>query len=714
MNKFYLGFIVLQLLFSANAFSQKPLVYHGGDVIIGQYVSIVEDSTNKLGLKAIINADGYIQSKIQTPNFQLSKSDFWLKFSVQNLSAERHLLLTLEYPTLDLCEFYFPEKGYYHVARLSDNNNFYDRKYKHQNLIFDVNIPTGKTLTYYLRVRSSEQMVLPLVIGTPKLIAESAVRNELLWGILIGILLVMIFYNLFVYFSTRDKSYLLYVVYITFIGLTQTTLSGYTYKYLFFNQPDLFNKGVIIFPGLAGVAGMLFIQSFLHTKERTPRINKFFPLIIALYCMAIVFRIIGYDHWSYRMIDISALSGTVLTYVAAITISMQGYRPARLFLIGWTVFFSGIVLFVLRNFGILPYNDYTNYTMQVGTAFEVTILSLALADRINIFKAEKEKSQAETVKALQENERIIREQNEILEAKVHERTVELIASNDELHKTLIDLKEAESQLVESEKMASLGQLTAGIAHEINNPINFVTSNVGPLKRDVEILLDMIDTMESVGLSDSPIQNKRDQIEDYKEDIDFDYLKIEINSLLKGIGDGASRTAEIIKGLRIFSRLDEDDLKYADINEGLDSTLVLVNNLINNNKIEVIKNWGDFPAIECYPGKLNQVFLNIISNAIYAINKNGNHNGQGIVKLSTEIEGTNLLVKIEDNGIGMDENTKKKIFEPFFTTKDVGEGTGLGMSITYNTVKRHNGNIYINSTPTVGTEFIIEIPIRQKS
>ena len=713
MKKIYLLSILLQLIFTAKSFSQKILEYHGDDdVIVGEYVSIAEDSTNKLDLKAVIKSGKFVDSKIQTPNLQLSESDFWLKFSLKNLSKENHLLLTLDYPTLDLCEFYFAKNGYFHVQRLSDNYPFYQRKYKHQNFIFDLDIPSGQVKTYYLRVRSSEQMVLPLVVGTPKIIAESIVGNELLWGLLIGLLFVMIFYNLFVYISTRDISYLWYVLYITFIGLTQTSLSGYTYKYLFQDAPYLFNKGIVIFPALAGITGMFFVKTFLRTKERTPRIDKVFPFIILLYCIAIVLRVLEYDHLSYRMIDISAISATLLTYVVAITISWQGYRPAKLFLVAWTIFFIGLILFVLRNLGILPYNDFTNYTMQVGTAFEVTLLSLALADRINIFKAEKERSQAETVKALQENERIIREQNEILEGKVRERTVELIASNDELHKTLIDLKEAESQLVESEKMASLGQLTAGIAHEINNPINFVTSNVGPLKRDVEILLDMIETMESVGLSDSPVQNKKDQIENYKEDIDFDYLKIEIDSLLKGIGDGASRTAEIIKGLRFFSRLDEDDLKYADINEGLESTIILVNNLVNNSKIKVVRNLKDLPQIECYPGKLNQVFLNIISNAIYAINKNSHNIPQGILKLTTEIEGDSLLIKIEDNGVGMDENTKKKIFEPFFTTKDVGEGTGLGMSITYNTIKRHNGSVQINSTVDVGTEFIIQLPTRQ--
>src|SRR6185312_1424355 len=185
----------------------------------------------------------------------------------------------------------------------------------------------------------------------------------------------------------------------------------------------------------------------------------------------------------------------------------------------------------------------------------------------NVLKKEKEVSQAEALRAARENERIIREQNALLEMRVAERT-------SELNTVLEDLKQAESQLVESEKMASLGQLTAGIAHEINNPINFVTSNVSPLRRDIDMIFDAINFMEEVALSDAPPDNKKAKLEEYKEDREIDYLQTEISHLLNGIYNGASRTAEIVKGLRIFSRLDEDDLKSANINEGIESSMII--------------------------------------------------------------------------------------------------------------------------------------------
>ncbi|WP_276348440.1 7TM diverse intracellular signaling domain-containing protein [Daejeonella sp. JGW-45] len=707
MNRYWFIVFLLPIFFSADIFAQEPVVFKGGNIVIGDHVSILEDPTNKLTLNDIRSSDSFVDQGVSIPNLKLSSSDFWLKFSIRNESEQEHLILALEYPMLSTCEFYAMNDGL--VQKLSYDTEFANRKYKHQNFLFDVYIRPGTTEAYFLRVRSSEQMVLPLILGTPKTTAENLLTNDLAWGLFMGLILVMIIYNSFIYFSVKDKSYLYYVFYSLFIGLSSITLSGYTYRFILFDYPGLNHLGIIVFPGLAGIAGNLFMMNFLQTRENSPRMHRFIYLSILIYSAAIVLRLLGYDRVSFRAIDFAAVSTVLVTFTVTITLSLEGYRPAKLFLLAFSLFFTGLLLFVLRNLGVVPYNDFTNYTKELGTALDVVLLAFALADKINTFKRDKERSQEQTLQALKENERIIREQNVILETKVNERTLELSEANNELNQTLIDLKEAEGQLVEAEKMASLGQLTAGIAHEINNPINFVTSNITPLNRDVDILIDFIQEMEKIGLSDLPVEEKQRLIEEQKEELDYDYLKIEINQLLKGIKEGASRTSEIVKGLRVFSRLDEDDLKKADLNDGLDSTLIVINNLLSN-KIRLEKIYADIPLIECYPGKLNQVFLNILSNGIYAINKKFGDEEGGVLRITTSNSDTKVYVKIEDNGIGMDEATKKKIFEPFFTTKDVGEGTGLGMSIAYNTIRRHQGEIQINSTPGEGSEFILELPI----
>jgi hypothetical protein len=702
MKRIFFFLWLLQISLAAKLSAQSSVVFNGENIIIGKSVSILKDSTNKYDLQTVSKSTAFIPSTIETPNLQLSKSAFWLKFSVRNASASDRLLLQLDYPTLSGCDFYYPENGHYRVEKLSDTLPFNQRKYQHQSFLFDFKLPKDSSATYYLRVKSTEQMVLPLIVGTPANVLQSISVKNILWGIFIGIIVVMVAYNFFIYLFTRDRSYIFYVLYVSFIGLTQTTLSGYTFHFLFPQAPLLFHKSIIIFPALAGISAMLFVRVFLETKHRTPILHRIFPIAIILYSGAIVFRLVGIDQVSYRMIDISAICTTILIYAVAVIISRQGYRPARYFLFAWTIFFAGILMFTLRNLGLLPYNDFTNYTMESGIAVEVTLLSIALADRINVLKKEKELSQAEALRAAQENERIIREQNTLLEIRVKERT-------SELNTALEDLKQAQSQLIEQEKMASLGQLTAGIAHEINNPINFVTSNVSPLRRDIDMIFNTIDFIEKVALSDATADDKRTRLEEYKEEQELDYLQTEIRHLLNGIYNGASRTAEIVKGLRIFSRLDEDDLKLADLNEGIDSSMIILNNQLGG--IQVVKAYGDLPSVECYPGKLNQVFLNILSNGIYAVHKQfGDKNG-GEIKITTSANHENVEIRFKDNGIGIDQETQKKIFDPFFTTKDVGEGTGLGMSIAYNTIKKHNGSIRINSSPGNGAEFIITLPIQ---
>ncbi|MBC7567015.1 MAG: sensor histidine kinase [Pedobacter sp.] len=707
MKKYSLILFILYLFPSINAFGQAPAIFKGENIVIGNHVAILEDPTNRLILNDVRSSKDFVLSDVSIPNLQLSGSDFWLRFSVKNDSDEEHLILALQYPMLSTCEFYSISDA--KVQKLNYNVTFNNRKYKHQNFLFDLYVPPGNIETYFLKVKSSEQMVLPLILGTPKLIAESLLTNDLAWGIFIGLILVMIIYNFFIYLSVKDPNYIYYVLYSLFIGLTQITLSGYTYRFILFDYPDLNHLGIVIFPGLAGITGNLFMMNFLQTKENTPKLHRFIYISILLYSIAILLRLLGYDRESFRTIDIAAIATVIITFTVSISLSLKGYRPAKLFLLAFTMFFTGLLLFVLRNLGVLPYNDFSNYTKEGGIALDVVLLAFALADKFNSFKKEKERSQEETLQALKENERIIREQNVMLETKVNERTIELIDANDELSQTLIDLKEAEGQLVEAEKMASLGQLTAGIAHEINNPINFVTSNITPLNRDIDILIEFIGEMEKIGLSELSVEQKQKLIEEQKEELDYDYLKIEISQLLKGIKEGASRTSEIVRGLRVFSRLDEVDLKKADMNEGLDSTLIIINNLLSN-KIKLERVYSKIPLIDCYPGKLNQVFLNIISNAIFAINKKFNDGEGGILTISTTSNERSVFVKIKDNGIGMNELTRKKIFEPFFTTKDVGEGTGLGMSIAYNTIQRHQGEIQIHSTPGEGSEFILELPI----
>jgi two-component system, NtrC family, sensor kinase len=276
--------------------------------------------------------------------------------------------------------------------------------------------------------------------------------------------------------------------------------------------------------------------------------------------------------------------------------------------------------------------------------------------------------------------------------------------NTELNKLLVDLREAQQQLVMAEKMASLGQLTAGVAHEINNPINFVSANIKPLKEDLADIVECINRYESV-IQENKLEDLFSGVQQFKNKTDIAFSMKEIQDLLRGIEEGANRTSEIVKGLRNFSRLDQNVIKKANLNEGIESTLTLLHSTYKD-KVEIQKDYGDIQEVECLPGQINQVLMNILSNAIQAISEKGE------IFIKTRQEESTVTISIRDTGSGMSEETKQKIFDPFFTTKEVGKGTGLGLSISYGIIEKHQGKIEVNSVQGKGTEFIITLPVHQ--
>lgn len=713
----YIKIILLSTIFllkSYYAFTQKSTIIFKNTtrtISIGNYVSLLEDPSDSFHLQGVVASNKFKNSTSQFPNLGVSTSSFWVKFKIKNLSKKEKLVLEIAHPILDKIELYNPiNEVKIHADVIGEHLLFSARKYPHPSYVFDLNIPINQTRTYLLKIKGSEQIMLPISVSTVDALYQSLMTKDLFFGIYFGIMLVIFLYNFFVYLAVRDKSYLYYVIYILFVALTQAALQGYTFKYLWPNTPVITNYSIIVLSALGGIAAIEFLRYFLLTKQYAPLLNRGLKLFNIIFIISIVLALLKFYTVSFQLVQINTMILSLYLMLVGFNILKKGYRPAKFFLLAWSILLIGAFVFILKDFGILPYNTFTTYAMQISSAIEAILLSFALADRINTLKKEKEESQAKALQAFQENERIIKEQNIILEAKVKERTTELQETNKELNITFNNLKSAQSQLVNAEKMASLGQLTAGIAHEINNPINFVTSNVNPLKRDVEDILHILNKYNEV-TPNSNIEEKLKEINKLKKDLDLDYLVEEINSLLSGIEEGASRTSQIVKGLRNFSRLDEDDLKKANINEGLDSTLTLLNQEINGT-ITLVKDYSDMPSIECFPGKLNQVFMNLLNNAIHAVVAKTDNSKEKIITIKTFLEEKNIYISIKDNGCGIPEAVREKIFDPFFTTKDVGKGTGLGLSIAYSIIESHKGDITFETEVGKGTEFTIRLPASQ--
>jgi signal transduction histidine kinase len=279
-------------------------------------------------------------------------------------------------------------------------------------------------------------------------------------------------------------------------------------------------------------------------------------------------------------------------------------------------------------------------------------------------------------------------------------------ANRDLEESYRKLQEVQKQLLQSEKMASIGLLAAGVAHEVNNPIGYVNSNLLTLKSYVTDLLALLESYENAEAQFGGAVETLRQIEEFKRKIDIEFLRGDIPALLEESLEGAARVRKIVQDLKDFSHAgDNDEWEWADLHQCLESTLNIVYNEIKY-KARVVKEFGALPAVQCLPRQLNQVFLNLLINAVHAIET------EGTITIRTGAEGGKVWVEISDTGKGIKPEYLDKIFDPFFTTKPVGQGTGLGLSVSYSIIRKHQGEILVDSPPGRGATFKVVLPVQQ--
>lgn len=674
----------------------------------GFEASFYRDASNKLVLNDLARQQ-FTPSQTDIFNFGIDNATYWIKITPKQTKDFDNKFLFVDQSRLLTAELYYLTKSGRSVPIETYQSYRYASNEVAQKKIFKLpnRLEPGDHL--YLVLRSQEAFVAPLRIIDEAALQETFSLRGIIFGFYTGIMVIMFVYNLFLFIIIRDKSYLYYIFYILFTWLTQISIQGYASEYLWPAQSVIDNYSVVLFSSLTLVFTSLFTLSFLNTKVFSKTWHKLISIFFVLTLINLIILYFAGISTSLLTMQFLTVSGTIMALAAASFVYFKRhFKPAGYYLVAWSVLLIGAILFIMKDYGVIPYNNFTIYLMQISSAIEVMLLSFALADKINFFKKENEVAQAQALNTSLENQKLIREQNVLLERKVQERTEELQNINSTLNVTLTNLKDTQSQLVDAEKMAALGQLTAGIAHEINNPINFVTSNIKPLELDIKDLKEIIERYEGIDF-DGDVKAQIEDIEDFKKQIDLHFVNNEITSLLSGISEGAKRTAEIIRSLRNFSRVDETDMKPIDLNEGLQSTLVLVRNNLPDN-LTVIKEFGNLPKVECLPGKINQVFMNLVSNAIQAIKSKSIQNEEEFLTIKTWYQDQEVKISIKDTGIGMTEEVKHRIFEPFFTTKDIGEGTGLGLSIVFSIIEKHKGHIEVFSTFGEGTEFIITLSV----
>jgi two-component system, NtrC family, sensor kinase len=707
-------FIAIALfLYPLSIKAQDTLVYTADQTLadVAHYIYFYKDETNALTFEQIKNLpDAAFQKSTASPlSFGITTASVWLKFAVKN-QTESSLFLAFQTNVIGLMDGFIHDE----TGKLTIKDALTDEAFQRSNPVMNIG-QSPKML--YIKIKSVYSLQFPLVLSRLEPLNYYYYKRDVINGLGMGILLAMALYNLFIFFLVKDRLYLYYCLYVLTSIWTIAHLNGLGL---------LIWRGNLLITNLIGIpfvllAAWLFTIRFLNLDKNMPRTYT----AIKVLCVLIA-CIIPADFLSLQFIRVPAQQLLIpISAFSMLTVGIlshfQGNKSAKYYVLSWIFFLAGATITSLCHGGRIPYNYFTLNAVILGVCIENLLLGFALANSINIYRAESAKAQALAVLRLEENETLIKEQNKGLEEKVHERTTELETS-------LETLKATQNQLIQSEKLASLGELTAGISHEIQNPLNFV-NNFAELS--VDIAKDLNEEIHK------PTMDK-----EYVEEL-LTYL----TANQEKINYHGKRASSIVKGMLEHSRASSGVRELTDINKLLDEYLRLsYHGLRAKDKTFNAEYKTDFQdplsKIAVIPQDLGRVFLNLINNAFYAVNERkqqlailtkqqpseGFKPSEGyvpsnqqpsegyvsryvpIVRISTQEIDNQIIIRIKDNGTGMPESVKAKVFQPFFTTKPAGLGTGLGLSLSYDIVtKGHGGSLEVESTEGVGTEFTISLP-----
>ena len=671
-----------------------------------EYFEVYKDSTNSLTHEAIRTT--FLNKFISYSNYKddfKKKTNYWFKFQINNVS-DKGGEWALEFRDIPYLEIYIIDNNgnleIFNAGILAPASEKQMKSGIRETIIFTLQSKQTKSFYVKFQYLIYTKAISAISISDTKSFIEQTEIENLVQGIFQGFLWLMLFYNLFLFISTREKSYLYYIGYVFSFAILMLYAFQYLQDFIFPENPGVGSYfGIALF--VAFTFYFLLLREFIDSRNKHPRIDKSLKIVISINSIvtAIVFLFQFIYIESFGLVGMPyVILNTLILFVYVVIILKIGNKTSKIFAIG-TLFL--VLCMLLATIGTYMGGDPDKLTIlfQIGIVGQVFIFSAGLSYKYKITEQQKQKAQEGLIIQLKDNQQLQTKVNRELEQEVGKRTVEINQQKEELYSTLEYLKQTQNQLVQTEKMAGIGQLTAGIAHEINNPINYVTASSNALKNDIKDYDKILDLYAEINKEN--VEEKLSEIAQLKEELEFVEITAETEGLLNSIKVGGEKVAEIVKSLRTFSRLDESDLKKVNLHENIDATITILNNRIGTH-IEIEKQYGNILEVECFPGELNQVFLNILNNAIDATKAGG----KIIVQTKQNLE--TCKITISDTGKGIPEEIQNRIFEPFFTTKDIGKGKGLGLATVHTIIKEHHGTIEVESQIDKGTSFTIVIPV----
>ncbi len=688
--KIYLSLLLVCLL-SSQAQAQVILGEHEDHYQVGRFMEYLEDPSCKLGIDDVTSLP-YLYQFLRTDstanNFGFTRSAYWIRLCIVDRSKQAtEWRLQIQFTNIHDIVYYRPKAdgdGFekIHTGMLRP---FAEREIPYHGFVFKLCPPRNTQYTIYLRLYGQTSMTVPLVIMSPEAFHRYSLLEMFYSGIFYGTLLVMLGYNAFLWLVLKDTGYLYYIAFIANVLMFQCSYDGFGVKYLWTDVIWWQKVSTILFLVMLPITSLAFTSEFLETRQRARYWYKFIVSFIIIWSVILLcIPFVPIDSLAKIIIPLRILNSLLLISVS-FYLWYRGYRSAFYLLAAWLMAITANILITLVRANIIASSMITERGYLLGVLLTVLLQSLALADRIQILRQEKESAQTDALNALKAKEQCILEQNILLEKKVAERTWELEKYQknleDQVQKELAKGRQREQLLMQKSKLESLGVLAAGIAHEINQPLTRISFGAD------NILLKLA-------------QN---------DSIDPAYLKAKSQNILAGV----DRISYIIQHIRGFvcGKQNGDDVPI-DVNTTIDNVLSLVQTQYRNHNISIEKNLQSKGRVMLNNYKLEQVLLNVLSNAKDAIDNKSNDSisfWEGKIVVRTYNESQQIVIEISDNGIGIPAPAIEQIFDPFFTTKAVGQGIGLGLFISYNIIKDAQGEILAESQHNIGTTFKILLP-----
>ena len=683
----YLTASILLCFFCNEISAQPPIILTDTTslISIGLQADLLEDPAGKLSLAQILSPEYQSQFKRSTqdvPNYGIKQTTIWCRIRIKNFS-DNDWVLNVDFPNLDSVVLFQPANNYYIREATGRSFPFSKRIIKNRSFIFPLSINKNEEKEFYLKVEN-HICVFPLYIGTMAAVSEKQYPEDTLYGIYYGISFIIIFYAIALYMATREKYYIYFFLQVVFFDLFSMVYCGEAARWFpGFALPVTNYGSVLISVGIIFVC--LFFNAVLKTKKKIPLVSNIFLGAASIIAAGIIFYFMGFRTAS-PIINMMGMYGFFFT-VVVLCFYFKHEKIIRLIFIGFCIGFVGIIVWALMEKNSIPYSHFVNNLFIIASIWWMIIFSIALELNVNNYIREKYKAQKELVLSMEKNEKLILHQNEILEQKVEERTREL--------------KETQSQLIQREKMASLGELTAGIAHEIQNPLNFV-NNFSEVNG--ELISELVDEVDKGNYDEVKV------------------IAVSLKNNEEKINHHGKRADAIVKGMLQHSRTSTGKKELTDINRLADEYLMLAYHGIcakDKSFNAEIKTDFDYSIgkINIIPQDIGRVLLNLFNNAFYTTNeKLATHNSslttdyKPLVSVQTKKLNGKIEINVSDNGNGIPQSIVDKIFQPFFTTKPTGEGTGLGLSLSYDIIKAHGGEIKVETKDGEGCKFIIYLPV----